>query len=133
MKKRSNMKHDKTANEIIDWFTRGIYPAPYTFTDQQIESMSNITGIDTQGTFADAPMERALVREYRLNVRQGENTWPGFARALREEKDLHLSKFSGERESNMRWLKEAIANCLVVGVPPERIVEQAKTECGIPC
>ena len=42
MKKRSNMKLDNTANEIIDWFTRGIYPAPYTFTDQQIESMSNI-------------------------------------------------------------------------------------------
>lgn len=108
-------------------------PAPYTFTDQQIEAIGNIAGVDTQGKFADAPIEHALLREYKLEIRNGENTWPAFAGALREEKDLHFSKFSGARESNMSWFKEAIANCLVVGISPEKIVEQAKIECGIPC
>jgi hypothetical protein len=116
-----------------DWFTWEIFPAPYTFTDQQIESIGNIAGVDTQGTFADAPMEQALLRQYKLDIRYGENTWPAFAEALREEKDLHFSMFSGARESNMSWFKEAIATCLVVGISPEKIVEQAKIECGIPC
>jgi hypothetical protein len=127
------MKLDNTANEIIDWFTRGVFPAPYTFTDQQIESIGNIVGVDTQGTFADTPMEQSLIREYKLDVRHGENTWPAFAEALREEKDLHCSMFSGARESNMRWLKEALANCLAMGISPDEIVEQAQIECGIPC
>ena len=47
--------------------------------------------------------------------------------------DLHFSMFSGARESNMSWFKEAIATCLVVGIFPEKIVEQAQIECGIPC
>jgi hypothetical protein len=41
--------------------------------------------------------------------------------------------FSGAGESNMSWFKEAIATCLVVGISPEKIVEQAQIECGIPC
>jgi hypothetical protein len=127
------MTPDNTANEIIDWFTRGIFPAPYAFTDHQIESIGSIAGVDTQGTFADAAMEQALLREYNLAIRYGENTWPAFDEALREEKDLHFSMLSGARESNMSLFKEAIANCLVVGISPEKIVEQAQIECGIPC
>jgi hypothetical protein len=132
-KRRIKMKPDNTTNEILDWFTRGIFPTPYTFTDQQIESVGNIAGVDARGTFADAPMEQALLREYKLNIRNGENTWPAFAEALRDEKDIHFSRFSGARESSMKCFKEAIANCLVFGVSPEEIVEQAKNECAIPC
>ena len=93
------MKPDNSVNEIIDWFTRGIFPAPYTLTNQQIESIGNISGVDALGTFADAPMEQALLREYKLDIRYGENTWPAFAEALREEKEIHLSVFSGARYS----------------------------------
>lgn len=123
MKKRSNLKLDNTAIEIIRWFTRGIYPTPYTFSDQQIESIGNIAGVDMKGTFADAPMEQALICEYKLDIRHGENTWPAFAGVLRDEREIHLSKFAGAREGNMSWFKEAIANCLVVGISPEKIVE----------
>ncbi len=127
------MNLKETANELIQSFTDGLFPEPYEFTDRQIKSLARVRGVDADGTFAVAPMEQALIREYKLNIRYGENTWPAFAEVLREEKDLHFSKFSHHRESNMNWLKEAIANCLVVGISPEEIVEQAKIECGVPC
>jgi hypothetical protein len=125
------MKLDDDANEILDWFTRDIFPAPYTFTDQQIESVRNIAGVDAQGTFADAPMEQAILREYKLDIRQGENTWPAFAAALRDEKDIYFSRFSGARQSSMSCFKEAIANCLAFGMSPETLLEEARIECGI--
>jgi hypothetical protein len=127
------MKANNTANEILDGFTRGIFPTAYTFTDQQIEAVRNIAGVDSKGTFADGPMEQALLREYKLYPRNGENSWPAFAEAIAEDKLLHLSMFSRARERSMSSFKEDIANCLAFGMSPEEIIEQAKIECGIAC
>jgi hypothetical protein len=126
------MQANDTVNEVLDGFTRGIFPTAHTFTEQQIEAIRNIIGVDSRGTFADAPMEQALLCEYKLDARSGENTWPALAEAIREDKRLHLSRFSGARERNVNSFKENIANCLTFGMSPDEIVEQAKIACGIP-
>ena len=64
---------------------------------REIQAIATIRGIDSQGTFADAPMEQSLICKYKLNVARGENKWPVFAQVLQEEKLTHFSRFTHEK------------------------------------
>ena len=127
MRKRSKSELKKAANEIIDMFNRGIFLPPLMFTNQQRAAIANIAGVDAEGTFADGPMEEALIREYKLDIRYGENTWPAFAEVLRQEKNDRLCILSGERKDHLRWLQNAVGSCLAVGIDREEIVEVAES------
>jgi len=118
------MTFENAANQVIETFNRGIFPAPHEFSNAEIESIATIQGIDSQGTFADAPMEQSLICEYKLNVASGENKWPVFAKVLQEEKSIHFSQFSSLKPGAIKQLNEAIAVCLTVGITREEISEQ---------
>ncbi len=127
MRKRSKSEIKKATKEIIDMFNRGIFLPPLMFTNLQREAIANIAGVDSAGTFADGPMEEALIREYKLDIRYSDNTWPAFAEVLRQEKEDHLCIFSGERKDHLRWLQNAVGSCLVLGIDREEIVEVAES------
>ena len=127
MRKRSKSELKKAANEIIDMFNRGIFYPPFMFTNLQREAIANIPGIDVEGTFADGPMEQALIREYKLDIGRGENTWPAFAEALQQEKEDRVMRFSSERKQHLEWLQNAVGFCLTVGIDREEIVEVAES------
>jgi len=127
MRKRSKSELKKAANEIIEMFNRGNFPCPLMFTNMQREAIATIAGVDSEGRFADGPMEEALIREYKLDIRYGENTWPKFAEVLQQEKDNRLGIFSGEKGNQLRWLQNAVGSCLAVGIDREEIVEVAES------
>ncbi len=119
------MTLDKTTERIIESFNRGIFLEPQEFTDQEIRAIAAIPGIDSQGTFADAPMEQSLIRFHQLEVNCGENTWPAFAKVLHKEKSTYYAHFPPSMEdSALDQLNEAIAACLSLGIPREHIVEE---------
>jgi hypothetical protein len=118
------MTFEDLTKRLIESFNRFIFPAPLEFTDLEVEAIATIPGIDLNGTFADAPMERALMRRYDLEVDRGENTWPAFASTLREEKTLHFEYLTFERQFaiKLRQINEAKADCRRWGISPERII-----------
>jgi hypothetical protein len=58
-------------------------------------------------------MEQSLICRYKLDAGRGENTWPAFAKVLKDERNRALGQ-----------LNEAIAWRLTVGVTHEQISEQ---------
>lgn len=104
---------------MIESFNRGIFPQPIEFTDLQIEAIATTPGIDLNGTFLDAPMERSLMRRYDLEADRGENTWPAFASVLREEKLERLKLLNSERKHALLLNKfnEARANLVLLKIP----------------
>jgi hypothetical protein len=118
------MTFENAANQVIESFNRGIFPAPHEFSNAEIEAIATIRGIDSQGTFADAPMEQSLICEYKLYAANGENKWPVFAKVLQEEKSIHFSQFSSLKPGAIKQLNEVIAMCLMFGITHEEISEQ---------
>lgn len=118
------MTFENAANQVIESFNRGIFPASHEISNAEIEAIATIRGIDSQGSFADAPMEQSLICKYKLNVARGENKWPVFAQVLQEEKSTHFSRFTHEKPRAINQLNEAIAVCITVGITREEISEQ---------
>lgn len=88
------MMVERSAEQIMGTFQRGIFPEPHEFTDSEIQTIAKTPGIDKNGTFADAPLEQTLIRLYGLVGECGDTTWPAFATMLREEKMAHYSRFT---------------------------------------
>lgn len=125
-RKSHQMTIEKTTERIIESFNRGIFLEPQEFTDHEIRAIAAIPGIDSNGTFSDAPMEQSLIRFHQLDVDRGENTWPAFAKVLHKEKFTYYAHFPPSMEdSALDQLNEAIAACLSLGIPQEQIVEEA--------
>lgn len=119
------MQFANSTEQIVNGFRQGIFPNSHEFTDQQIKAISEIPGTDRSGMFADEPMEQALIRRYGLG--SGENTWPMFAEVLGEEKSTHCARFSAQsRRKSLDWLREAIQECLFMGIARERIQEEVE-------
>jgi hypothetical protein len=76
------MTYEHLRERLIESFTRGVFPEPIEFTELQIEAIGANPGVDLCGTFADAPMERSLIRKYDLDTDYEENTWLALALAL---------------------------------------------------
>jgi hypothetical protein len=83
---------------MIESFNRGIFPEPIEFSDLQIEAIATTPGFDLNGTFADTPMERLLMRRYDLDADYGENTWPALASSLHRQKLERLEILNSERK-----------------------------------
>jgi hypothetical protein len=73
------MTFESLRARMIESFNCGIFPEPIEFTDLQLEAIATTPGSDLNGTFADASMERSLMRGYDLEAGCGENTWPALA------------------------------------------------------
>jgi hypothetical protein len=105
------MRIENTTERIIKAFNRGIFPQPHEFTDTEIDAIATIPGTDSNGTFADGPMERSLMRSYGMDGYPGANTWPALASDFREEKSRHLAHLTFKKEYALKVqrLKDAIA------------------------
>jgi hypothetical protein len=116
--------------DILDSFYSGFFPDPYTFTDSQIAAIAQVPGEDETGTFADAPMENALIHAYKLHPERNENTWPAFSFALKEEKWMFRSKFEGARKGELDHLAEAVATCVALGASREEVEKKVLENVG---
>ena len=120
------MNTTKPIESILKSFNLGTFPPPYEFSDQEIEEIAAVPGTDPLGTFADAPMERALMSRYKLDLDLGENTWPAFALVLREEKAQRAAFIESEKRYafHLNQIKEAIADCQSIGIPCKELAQK---------
>jgi hypothetical protein len=118
------MTIENATGRMIESFNCGTFPEPHEFTDQQIEAIAAMPGIDPYGTFADSPLEQSLMRRYDLEESRGENTWPALAEMLREEKSGYFARIpSIWRDLAWNQLNEAIAACLSLGISRDEMSE----------
>lgn len=131
--------------QLQDKFNSGIFPNPREFSDREITVISQWGGLDSEGTFGvhrgEKPDPRyqdqdyRIIKEYKLDVSAGENTWPKFAAMLKSGKEAWAQDHPKEaaRLQGKEALEAAVERCAVAGMTEEEIMTTTQQWCSEIC